>query len=193
MLLRRSLGDLETDTTRRGSTSARRSFFRRKKHQRSSSRDSKELSHLTGVNLGWYSDSGTLNEDTLPASYQRVERLDCKYFLSHINDHSSLILFYFYTDPALRPVLIIGPLSECVVTKLLQEFPGQFTRCLAEAMHCSQATLEQGLRDSLYVDYRKKGSYFECTTVQAVKDICEKVFFLSNAYKILITLFIVRV
>lgn len=42
-------------------------------------------------------------------------------------------------------------------------------------MHCSQATLEQGLRDSLYVDYRKKGSYFECTTVQAVKEICEKV------------------
>ncbi|XP_076686341.1 MAGUK family member discs large 5 isoform X6 [Andrena cerasifolii] len=153
LLLRRSLGDLETDTTRRGSTSARRSFFRRKKHQRSSSRDSKELSHITGVNLGWYSDSGTLNEETLPASYQRVERLDY---------------------PALRPVLIIGPLSECVVTKLLQEFPGEFTRCLAEPMHCSQATLEQGLRDTLYVDYRKKGSYFECTTVQAVKDICEK-------------------
>ncbi|KAF7405653.1 hypothetical protein HZH68_005022 [Vespula germanica] len=153
LLLRRSLGDIETDAGRRGTTSARRSFFRRKKHQRSSSRDSKELSHITGVNMGWYSDSGTLNEESLPASYQRVERLDY---------------------PALRPVLIIGPLSECVVTKLLQEFPGQFTRCLAEAMHCSQATLEQGLRDSLYVDYRKKGSYFECTTVQAVKDICEK-------------------
>ncbi|XP_066588416.1 disks large homolog 5 isoform X4 [Prorops nasuta] len=153
MLLRRSLGDLETDAGRRGTTSARRSFFRRKKHQRSSSRDSKELSQLTGVNLGWYSDSGTLNEENLPASYQRVERLDY---------------------PTLRPVLIIGPLSECVATKLLQEYPSQFTRCLAEAMHCSQATLEQGLRDSLYVDYRKKGSYFECTTVQAVKDICEK-------------------
>lgn len=42
-------------------------------------------------------------------------------------------------------------------------------------MHCSQATLEQGLRDSLYVDYRKKGSYFECTTVETVKEICHKV------------------
>ncbi|XP_043274719.1 disks large homolog 5 isoform X2 [Venturia canescens] len=153
LLLRRSLGDLEADTGRRATTSARRSFFRRKKHQRSSSRDSKELSHLTGVNLGWYSDSGTLNEENLPASYQRVEKLDY---------------------PALRPILIIGPLNECVATKLLQEFPGKFTRCLPEAMHCSQATLEQGLRDSLYVDYRKKGSYFECTTVQAVKDICAK-------------------
>lgn len=98
---------------------------------------------------------------------------------------NSFLYFYFYADPALRPVLIIGPLSECVVTKLLQEFPGEFTRCLAEAMHCSQATLEQGLRDSLYVDYRKKGSYFECTTVQAVKDICEKVsFFIQCLYNI---------
>ena len=77
-MLRRSLGDLEADNGRRATTSARRSFFRRKKHQRSSSRDSKELSHLTGVNLGWYSDSGTLNEENLPASYQRVEKLDCK-------------------------------------------------------------------------------------------------------------------
>ncbi|XP_024889475.1 disks large homolog 5-like isoform X11 [Temnothorax curvispinosus] len=157
LLLRRSLGDLEQDTGKRSDTRARRSFFRRKKQQprSSSSRDStKEISHLsTGHNLGWYSDSGSLNEDTLPASYQRVERLDY---------------------PTLRPVLIIGPLSECVVTRLLQEYPGQFTRCLAEAMHCSQSTLEQGLRDALYIDYRKKGSYFECTTVQAVKEICEK-------------------
>ncbi|XP_011314255.1 disks large homolog 5 isoform X2 [Fopius arisanus] len=153
LLLRRSLGDLETDTGKRGTTSARRSFFRRKKHHRSSSRDSKELSQLTGVSLGWYSDSGTLNEENLPASYQRVERLDY---------------------PTLRPILIIGPLSECVATKLMQDCPGEFTRCLPEAMHCSQSTLEQGLRDSLYVDYRKKGSYFECTTVQAVKDVCVK-------------------
>jgi len=81
LLLRRSLGDLEQDAGRRSNTSARRSFFRRKKQQQrsSSSRDSKELSHLTGVNLGWYSDSGTLNEESLPASYQRVERLDCMY------------------------------------------------------------------------------------------------------------------
>lgn len=77
LLLRRSLGDLETDTVRRGSTSARRSFFRRKKHQRSSSRDSKDISHLTGVSMSWYSDSGTLNEENLLASYQRVERVDC--------------------------------------------------------------------------------------------------------------------
>lgn len=77
LLLRRSLGDLEG----RGSTSARRSFFRRKKHQRNGSRDSKELASFSNVTNGWYSDSGTLHEDVSLCSYQRVERLDCKYKL----------------------------------------------------------------------------------------------------------------
>lgn len=73
LMLRRSSGDLES----RGSTSARRSFFRRKKHQRSGSRDSKELASFSNVSSGWYSDNGTM-EDLSLCSYQRVERLDCK-------------------------------------------------------------------------------------------------------------------
>ena len=74
-MLRRSMGDLESDS-RRGTTTARRSFFRRKKHQRSSSRDSKELASFIST-MNWYSDSGALNEETALSSYQRVERLDC--------------------------------------------------------------------------------------------------------------------
>lgn len=81
LLLRRSLGDLEG----RGSTTARRSFFRRKKNTRGgsgpSNRDSKELASFSNHTLGWYSDSGTLHEDNALCSYQRVERLDCKYNL----------------------------------------------------------------------------------------------------------------
>lgn len=66
-------------TTRRGSTSARRSFFRRgKKHQRSSSRDSKELASFSNTQLSWHSDSGMLSDEGPIQSYQRVERLDCK-------------------------------------------------------------------------------------------------------------------
>jgi len=75
--LRNSQGDLEADV-RRGSTSARRSFFRRKKHQRSASQDSKELASFSSINLGWYSDSGTLHDETPLATYQRVERVNCK-------------------------------------------------------------------------------------------------------------------
>ena len=43
--------------TRRGSGSARRSFFRRKRHQRNNSKDSREL--------GSFSDA-SLNSDSLP-------------------------------------------------------------------------------------------------------------------------------
>ncbi|XP_059475211.1 disks large homolog 5 [Neocloeon triangulifer] len=153
LLLRRSLGDLESGDARRGSTTARRSFFRRKKHQRSSSRDSKELASFSNSSVGWYSDSGTLNEEISLSSYQRVERLDF---------------------PVIRPVLILGPLAEFVVDKLVQDFPEKFIRCMPEIMYCSQAMLEKGIDESIFVDYRRKGSQFECTTVASVKEICDK-------------------
>lgn len=63
-------------TTKR--KSARRSFFRRKKHQRSSSRDSKDLSTFSSTQLSWFTDSGIVGEDGTLSSYHRVERLDCK-------------------------------------------------------------------------------------------------------------------
>uniref|UniRef100_A0A8D8WDJ1 Disks large homolog 5 n=1 Tax=Cacopsylla melanoneura TaxID=428564 RepID=A0A8D8WDJ1_9HEMI len=155
LLLRRSLGDLESDARR----ATRRSFFRRKKHQRS---DSKELASFSNINLGWYSDSGTLNEDSVSlASYQRVIRLN--------------------SEPGLRPVIIVGALSDTVTDKLLQDFPDKFVRCAAEIMHCPQAGMEKGLADNLFVDYKKKGAYFECTSVAAVKDACDK----NNAHVIL--------
>lgn len=74
---RRSGGELEGDARR----ATRRSFFRRKKHQRS---NSKELASFSNINLGWYSsDSGTLHDDSLViASYQRVIRLNCEYIFN---------------------------------------------------------------------------------------------------------------
>ncbi|GLV34490.1 Discs large 5 [Carabus blaptoides fortunei] len=150
LLLRRSLGDLEG----RGSTSARRSFFRRKKYQRNGSRDSKELASFSNVaHTGWYSDSGTLHEDVSLCSYQRVERLD-------------------YTE--YRPVLVLGPLAECVVDKLVTDFPDQFRRCTTETRHCPQSAMDQELADNLIIDYKRKGSYFECTTVASIKAVCDK-------------------
>lgn len=68
-------------------------------------------------------------------------------------------------------MLVIGPLSDLVSEKLIQDFPDMFTRCLPEVMHCSQATMEKGISDNVFVDYRKKGSFFECTSISAVKDI----------------------
>jgi len=70
--------DCDTGTARRGSTSARRSFFRRKKNQRSSSRDSTEIASFSNTQLSFFPDLGLLNDDGGALSYQRVELLDCK-------------------------------------------------------------------------------------------------------------------
>lgn len=74
-----------------------------------------------------------------------------------------------------RPVLVIGPLAECVTEKLIQDFPDKFTRCIPEVMHCPLNMMEKGISENIFVDFRKKGSNFECTTVTAVKEICDKV------------------
>uniref|UniRef100_A0A1L8DMN5 Putative tight junction n=1 Tax=Nyssomyia neivai TaxID=330878 RepID=A0A1L8DMN5_9DIPT len=141
------------NTSRRSTTSARRSFFRRKKHQRSSSRDSKELASFSNTQLSWFSDSGMLNDETSINSYIRMERLDY---------------------PIYRPVLVLGPLAECVVDKLHTDFPKEFERCKLQPMNCSEETLEKNLHNNVYVDYRRRGNIFECTTIQAIKDVRDK-------------------
>lgn len=90
--MKRSLGDLEGDA-RRGT---RRSFFRRKK-QRS---DSKELASFSNINLGGFSDSGSLNEETTLASYQKVTRLDCKH-VTYLTIHSIGLLLNFKSSLSL--------------------------------------------------------------------------------------------
>ncbi|XP_041982203.1 disks large homolog 5 isoform X2 [Aricia agestis] len=105
-ILRRSMGTLDSDAARRASSTARRSFFRRKKH-----RDSKELASFSNTELGCWSDSGTLADDNPPLSYQRVERL-------HYGSR--------------RPVAVLGPLRECVGLKLLTDWPHVFARARPE-------------------------------------------------------------
>ncbi|CAH0725461.1 unnamed protein product, partial [Brenthis ino] len=101
-ILRRSMGTLDNDAQRRASSTARRSFFRRKKH-----RDSKELASFSNTELGCWSDSGTLADDIPPLSYQRVEKL-------HYGSR--------------RPVAVLGPLRECVAGKLVSDWPHVFAR-----------------------------------------------------------------
>lgn len=160
-------------TTKR--KSARRSFFRRKKHHRSSSRDSKDLSTFSSTQLSWFTDS--LGEDGTLAGYQRVERLECKFYLFYILSTFPTMTDFFWTDLDVmcRPVLILGPLSDCVAEKLTIDFPQLFERLLPTKMNCSQENMEDGLQKNILVDYRRRGSVYECTPAQAVQDLCDKV------------------
>lgn len=156
LLMKRSLLDLEEGGSgRRGSTSARRSFFRRRRHQQRSSReDGRELASFSDVSINnsCSGSAGTLAED-LPPTYLRVDRLNY---------------------PSLRPVILVGPLQEAVVDKLEQDFPYMFQRCLAQPVRGSLQALERGLQDLSLLDFRRRGSHFECLTLEAVRTITHK-------------------
>ncbi|KAF8796408.1 Disks large like protein [Argiope bruennichi] len=77
-------------------------------------------------------------------------------------------------DESLRPVIIVGPLMEAVVDQLEQDFPHVFQRCIPEKMKGSLSMMERGLQELKFVDFRRRGNHFECTTVSAIKQLCDK-------------------
>ncbi|KAM4032893.1 disks large homolog 5 isoform 1-T1 [Anomaloglossus baeobatrachus] len=132
------------------SAAARRSFFRRKnKHKRSGSRDGKELQGLDTIST----DSIPFLDDSMNLAYQRVQRVDC-------------------TAP--RPVLILGPLVDAVKDMLVRESPGKFCRCPLEVMKASQQAIERGVKDCLFIDYKRRSGHFDVTTVASIKEITDK-------------------
>ncbi|XP_063290271.1 disks large homolog 5 isoform X2 [Pelobates fuscus] len=132
------------------SAAARRSFFRRKhKHKRSGSRDGKDLQGLDTIST----DSIPFMDDSVSLAYQKVQRVDC-------------------TSP--RPVLILGPLVDAVKDMLVKESPGKFCRCPLEVMKASQQAIERGVKDCLFIDYKRRSGHFDVTTVASIKEITEK-------------------
>ncbi|KAB0346901.1 hypothetical protein FD754_011758, partial [Muntiacus muntjak] len=132
------------------SAAARRSFFRRKhKHKRSGSKDGKDLLALDTFS----NDSIPLFEDSVSLAYQRVQKVDCT---------------------SLRPVLILGPFLDVVKEMLVHEAPGKFCRCPLEVMKASQQAIERGVKDCLFVDYKRRSGHFDVTTVASIKEITEK-------------------
>ncbi|XP_016774208.2 disks large homolog 5 isoform X2 [Pan troglodytes] len=149
---RLSMSEVKDDNsaTKTLSAAARRSFFRRKhKHKRSGSKDGKDLLALDAFS----GDSIPLFEDSVSLAYQRVQKVDCT---------------------ALRPVLILGPLLDVVKEMLVNEAPGKFCRCPLEVMKASQQAIERGVKDCLFVDYKRRSGHFDVTTVASIKEITEK-------------------
>lgn len=65
---------------------------------------------------------------------------------------------------------MIGALSEWVVEKLIIDFPEQFHRCMVNQMKCSKEDIEMRLKNNSIIEYRRRGSLYECVSLQAVKD-----------------------
>ncbi|XP_039196731.1 disks large homolog 5 isoform X3 [Crotalus tigris] len=140
----------ENSSSKTSSAAARRSFFRRKhKHKRSGSKDGKDLLALDTIS----NDSIPFLDDAVSLAYQRVQKVDC-------------------TSP--RPVLILGPLLDAVKDMLVKESPEKFCRCPLEVMKASQQAIERGVKDCLFIDYKRRSGHFDVTTVASIKEITEK-------------------
>nr|XP_033467527.1 disks large homolog 5-like isoform X1 [Epinephelus lanceolatus] len=149
---RHSMADMKDDngTSKTLSAAARRSFFRRRlKHKRSGSKDGKDLMALDAIST----DSLPITEDGVSLMYQRVQRVECSF-------------------P--RPVLVLGPLVEASKDMLVKEAPAQFCRCLPEIMKASQQAIERGVKDCVFIDYKRRSGHFDVTTVASIKEITEK-------------------
>ncbi|CAI5774310.1 disks large homolog 5-like [Podarcis lilfordi] len=141
----------ENSSAKTSSAAAQRSFFRRKhKHKRSGSKDGKELLAVDTIST----DSIPFLDDSVNLAYQRVQKVDC-------------------TSP--RPVLILGPLLDAVKDTLVKESPGKLCRYLLEVMKASQQAIEWGVKDCLFIDYKRRSGHFDVTTVASVKEITEKI------------------
>ncbi|XP_073345398.1 disks large homolog 5-like isoform X2 [Pagrus major] len=149
---RHGMADMKDDngTNKTLSAAARRSFFRRRlKHKRSGSKDGKDLMALDAIST----DSLPITEDGVSLMYQRVQRVEC-------------------SSP--RPVLILGPLVEACKDMLVKETPAEFCRCLPEIMKASQQAIERGVKDCVFIDYKRRSGHFDVTTVASIKEITEK-------------------
>lgn len=91
--------DSKSGKSRNGSI-GRRSFFKRRsqrnQHQRTGSKDSRELTSFSDLSMN--SDNVPIADDGAPLLYQRVEKIHCKFYKE--NNKGSIIIdnilcFYF--------------------------------------------------------------------------------------------------
>ncbi|KAK0049149.1 disks large 5-like isoform X1 [Biomphalaria pfeifferi] len=156
MVLRRSHSESwslhesdELKGSRRNSMSARRSFFRRKRHLRNNSKDSHDFVSFSDASLN--SDSVPILDDSI-LGYTQVEKIEFK---------------------TVRPVLLLAPLAEALIRKLESESPDLYKYCQPIALNYSPATLEKSLSEGVLVDYWKEDDTFKCVKASAIKDICD--------------------
>lgn len=49
-----------------------------------------------------------------------------------------------------------------------------------EVMKASQQAIERGVKDCLFIDYKRRSGHFDVTTVASIKEITEKVLFYGS-------------
>lgn len=137
--------------SRRGSGNVRRSFLQRRKHKRNNSKDSREFNSFSDASLN--SDSVPQLDDISVYTYTKIERMECK---------------------KIRPVILLAPLSDPLIKKLVSESPDIYLACQPAVMQASVQVMEQGLADGTYIDYWQEDDHFVCIRVTSIHEISDK-------------------
>uniref|UniRef100_A0A8C9Y103 Discs, large homolog 5a (Drosophila) n=1 Tax=Sander lucioperca TaxID=283035 RepID=A0A8C9Y103_SANLU len=141
---RHSVTEMKEDSSKTLSAAARRSFFRRKQKHKRSS--SKDSKEMVALDA-ISTDSIPFLDDCVSLAYQRVQKVEC-------------------TSP--RPVLILGPLTDAV-----KEIMG--INCASTFLTTvGYFSIERGVKDCLFIDYKRRSGHFDVTTVASIKEITDK-------------------
>lgn len=84
-------------------------------------------------------------------------------------------MWLIIADPSHRPVVVLGPLWECVVEKVVTDFPNEFCRAAPEPVQLSGVALERALGLGKLLEPRMRHHYLECIALQNIKETCDKV------------------
>merc|ERR1712241_959104 len=47
-------------------------------------------------------------------------------------------------------------------------------RCQPEYVDSDMKAFEKGVMDNVFVDFKRRGSHYECTTVSSIREICDR-------------------
>ncbi|KAF6033025.1 DLG5 [Bugula neritina] len=163
--LRRSYSDVMPDedskSSKRNGSIGRRSFFKRRsgrhQHQRSGSKDSRELTSFSDLSAS--NDNVPTADDGAPLLYQRVEKIKCHY-------------------P--RPVVILGPFAEALIQKLVNESFDKFKEYEEEFLNTDNTVIEDDISKGVFVDYKKVNDLFKVTRTDTLHRIAQ-----SNRHSLL--------
>ena len=118
-------GSVSGSSSRRTWTSTRRSFFKRRKGGRSSSRDSKELASYSDVASLSCADSQGALHDAAEAqinSYIRVERLDCKQHIISIRTMFEQFVIFLIANLCILCIVAKHPFAKTTSLALNMSF-----------------------------------------------------------------------
>lgn len=74
-----------------------------------------------------------------------------------------------------RPVVILGPFSQALIQKLVNESPDKYMAYEEEFLNTENTVIEKGIAGGVFVDYKKVNDLFKVTRTETLHKIANAV------------------